>query len=211
MAKTDTQKVKENKDVYSVLSSIQDELKVAKDKYNSFGNFNYYNVSDVFTALKPLLKKYNAVLYWGDTEILLVGNRYYVVETAILRVEGEEIRVQARAQEAEKPKAKMDEGQLSGSTSSYAQKYALNKMFLINDGKDLDSQTKDDYEQLQTELSPTEAFQKEQERKNQIRDILINKIRPYVPDELIKDWKAMSADEAIAKMTEYHSSLETTN
>lgn len=105
----------------------------------------------------------------------------------------------------------MDEGQLSGSTSSYAQKYALNKIFLINEGKDLDSQTKDDYEQPQAELSPTEAFKQEQERKKQIRDILINKIRPYVTDELIKDWQAMPADEAIAKMTEYHSSLEMTN
>lgn len=124
------------------------KLKVAKDKYNSFGNFNYYNVSDIFTALKTLLKKYNAVLCFGDTEILLVGNRFYVAETAILRVKGEEIRVQAKAREAEKPKAKMDEGQLSGSTSSYG---------------------------------------------------------------LIKDWQEMPADEAIAKMTEYHSSLETTD
>ena len=127
--------------IYEKLLNIQAELKVPKNQYNSFGKYNYRSCEDILEGLKPLLTKYKATLIIND-EIVQIGDRYYVKATAtLIDVEGEGrecISSTAFAREDEK-KTGMDLSQLTGSTSSYARKYALNGLFAIDDTKDSDA------------------------------------------------------------------------
>ena len=116
---------------------IQSELKAPKAQFNKFGNYAYRNAEDILEALKPLLKKYNCLLTVCD-EVIEVGGRIYVKATATFTDdEGKTIDVAAFARESESKKG-MDEAQITGAASSYARKYALNGLFLIDDTKDAD-------------------------------------------------------------------------
>lgn len=117
------------------LSKIQKELKAPKNQYNSFGGYNYRSCEDIMMAVKPLLD--GCVLTLTD-EIVSIDGRFYVKATAKLEDGDEEISVSAYAREAE-TKTKMDVSQITGASSSYARKYALNGLFLIDDVKDADS------------------------------------------------------------------------
>lgn len=120
------------------LISIQQELKAPKGQYNSFGKYHYRSCEDILEAVKPLLGKHNCILNISD-QIELVGDRFYVKATAtIINSEGKSVTTTAFAREQES-KAGMDMSQLTGSTSSYARKYALNGLFCIDDTKDADT------------------------------------------------------------------------
>ena len=121
----------------SILTKIQGELKAPKNQYNDFGKYKYRNAEDIESALKPLLTRYGAQLTF-DEDYREVGGRIYAVEIAHYKDSEQEITVKGWAREAERKKG-MDESQISGSTSSYATKYALAKLFLIDDTKDSDS------------------------------------------------------------------------
>ncbi len=121
----------------SILTKIQSELKAPKNQYNDFGNYKYRNAEDIESALKPLLSRYGAQLTF-DEDYREVGGRIYAVEIAHYKDSEQEVTVKGWAREAEHKKG-MDESQISGSTSSYATKYALAKLFLIDDTKDSDS------------------------------------------------------------------------
>lgn len=125
--------------IRSKLSAIQRYLKVPKGQYNNFGKYAYRNCEDILEALKPILETMKTALIISD-EIVLIGERYYVKATAtIMNNENEEtISVSAYAREDDNKKG-MDLSQLSGSTSSYARKYALNGLFAIDDTKDSDT------------------------------------------------------------------------
>ena len=126
--------------IYEKLLAIQTELKAPKTQYNSFGKYNYRNCEDILEAVKPICKKYNAVSFLSD-EIVYVEGRWYVRATAtIVNCEKPEERVivSADAREEEK-KAGMDGSQITGSSSSYARKYALNGLFDIDDTNDSDT------------------------------------------------------------------------
>lgn len=120
------------------LIEIQNELKAPKNQRNTFGNYNYRSAEDILEAVKPLLKKYNCCLTITD-EIKQLGDRYYVEATATLcSSDGDRfVAVSAYAREEESKKG-MDASQITGSTSSYARKYALNGLFCIDDTKDAD-------------------------------------------------------------------------
>lgn len=118
------------------LIKIQAELKAPKGQYNNFGKYKYRSCEDITEAVKPLLTKNKCVLTIND-EIMLVGDRYYIKATAILQNGTETISVSAYAREPNSKKG-MDEAQITGSTSSYARKYALNGLFAIDDTKDSD-------------------------------------------------------------------------
>ena len=120
------------------LLEIQTELKAPKSQYNSFGNYKYRNCEDILEALKPLLAKVKAAVVITD-EIVNIAQRFYVKATVrLINVENEEvIETSAYAREPENKKG-LDESQITGSTSSYARKYALNAMFAIDDTKDSD-------------------------------------------------------------------------
>ena len=120
------------------LIDIQKTLKAPKGQLNKFGNYKYRSCEDILEALKPLLYENKCVLTIND-DIVSVGNRVYVKATVILKNEtGEEISTTAFAREEETKKG-MDSSQITGSTSSYARKYALNGMFCIDDTKDSDA------------------------------------------------------------------------
>ena len=121
------------------LLNIQSELKAPKSQYNSFGKYKYRNCEDVLEALKPLLKKNKCTLYISDN-ILEVGGLIFVEAIATIKNEKEQ-EVAVSAQAGINPNRKgMDIAQSFGSSSSYARKYALNGLFLIDDTKDADTE-----------------------------------------------------------------------
>ena len=121
------------------LMKIQVEMKAPKNLKNSFGNYNYRNAEGILEALKPYEKKYKVTTTISD-EVVEVAGRVYVKAIATIRdIESdEEYSVVAFAREAETKKV-MDDAQVTGATSSYARKYALNGLFLLDDSKDPDS------------------------------------------------------------------------
>jgi len=119
------------------LNEIQQALKVPKNHKNSFGGYNYRNAEDILEAVKPLLG--DSVLTLTD-EVVNIGDRYYVKATAeFCTKEHDPFHVTAYAREEETKKG-MDGAQITGAASSYARKYALNGLFLIDDTKDADSE-----------------------------------------------------------------------
>lgn len=127
----------EDKTIHQKLIEVQEELKAPKGQYNSFGKYYFRSTEDIVEALKPLLIKRGLLLLMYD-EIELIGSRIYVVSTADLTDGAANIKVSARARESETKKG-MDDSQITGTASSYARKYALNGMFLIDDSKDADT------------------------------------------------------------------------
>jgi hypothetical protein len=125
--------------IFEKLVSIQTELKAPKTQFNKFAGYHYRNQEDILEAVKPLLKKYQLTLIITD-EIQNIGDRYYVQATAkLFDVEtGQSVLSTASAREDQDKKG-MDLSQLTGATSSYARKYALNGLFLIDDTKDADA------------------------------------------------------------------------
>jgi len=121
------------------LIKIQEELEAPKSQFNSHGGFSYRSCEDILGAVKPLCSKYGTVLTLSDA-IQLTGDRFYVVATATLfDLDSQQSHeVTAFAREAADRKG-MDDSQITGATSSYARKYALNGLFAIDDVKDADS------------------------------------------------------------------------
>jgi hypothetical protein len=122
------------------LSEIQKKLKAPKNQKNSFGGYNYRSCEDILEAVKPLLGDATVII---SDEIVEVGGRIYVKATATFKGE-DEASVTAYAREQEKKlnkegKETMDHAQITGAASSYARKYALNGLFLIDDTKDADT------------------------------------------------------------------------
>ena len=117
--------------------AIQSELKAPKGQYNSFGKYNYRSCEDILEGVKPLLAKHGLVLTIQDS-IDLIGDRFYVKATATITDGKDEISTSAYARESLDKKG-MDASQVTGATSSYARKYALNGLLAIDDTKDADT------------------------------------------------------------------------
>ncbi|MCY7166400.1 ERF family protein [Streptococcus gallolyticus] len=126
--------------IYKKLLEIQTKLNVPKNQFNKFGGYYYRNAEDIQNALKPLLAEQDCTAFFEKDVIEQVGERYYLVATfKLVDINtSETIIVEARAREEEKKKG-MDGSQITGGASSYARKYALNGLFLIDDAKDADS------------------------------------------------------------------------
>lgn len=119
------------------LVEIQNELKAPKSQFNKFGGYKYRNAEDILEAVKPLLFKHKCTLTISD-DIVCAGDRIYVKATAIISNGADSVSVSAFAREPEAQKG-MSESQITGASSSYARKYALNGMFAIDDTKDSDA------------------------------------------------------------------------
>ena len=121
------------------LFRIQQELKCAKNQRNDFGKYNYRSCEDIFEAVKPLLKKEKLILVMSD-QIIQLGERYYIEATASLYDYNKNlVAVNTAYAREEETKKGMDGSQITGASSSYARKYALNGLFLIDDVKDSDA------------------------------------------------------------------------
>ncbi len=117
---------------------IQQQLNVPKNQYNPFGKYNYRSCEDILMAVKPLLEANHCTLTLQD-EVQNIGERIYVKATATLtNKDGKTFITQAYAREEETMKG-MVASQITGATSSYARKYALNGMFAIDDNRDADA------------------------------------------------------------------------
>lgn len=147
--------IKEFSDIISRLARIQSDLKAPKGQRNSYGGYNYRSCEDILEAVKPLLAKEGLTLLIDDS-IEQVGERYYVKATATLYDKtGSCISNSALARE-ELTRKGMDASQITGATSSYARKYALNGLFAIDDTKDADATNKGQDEPKQAK-EPTKA------------------------------------------------------
>ena len=156
------------------LSLIQNELKAPKNQYNSFGKYKYRSCEDILEAVKPICKKYRTTLVIEDY-VEQVGDRYYVQAYASLFDwdADESLTVKAFARE-ENEKKGMDSSQVTGATSSYARKYALNGLFNIDDTKDTDN------EEYQAKGKAEPKAEVKLATKNQIEMI----VTLYKPEEL---------------------------
>ena len=133
------------------LQELQQKLKAPKDLFNSFGGYNYRSAEGILNALKPLLAETKTTILITD-DLVNIGERYYV--KAIVRlfdVETKEVIAETTAfAREEESKKGMDGSQITGASSSYARKYALNGMFLIDDVKDSDATNTHGKEKVET-------------------------------------------------------------
>ena len=130
--------------IHEKLAAVQSEMKAPKNLYNSFGKYSYRNAEGICEAFKPFGKKHGLSLVLSD-DVVEIGGRVYVKAVATLHdtESPDTVSVSAFAREAETKKG-MDDAQVTGATSSYARKYALNGLFLLDDTKDPDT---DEYRQ----------------------------------------------------------------
>lgn len=126
--------------IYSKLSNIQSKLKVNKKNFNKNNNYYYRNLEDILEKLKPLLLENNLCQIITD-EIVNIGDRYYVKSKVILiDLDKPEDKVESIAYARESLiKDSLDKSQVTGSTSTYARKYALNGLYNISDTLDFDT------------------------------------------------------------------------
>ncbi|HFO4524576.1 TPA: ERF family protein [Escherichia coli] len=157
-------------ELHKKLWTIQQTLNAPKGQYNKFGGYSYRSAEDILEAVKPLLQ--NVTLMVSD-EIVLIGDRYYVKATATLSDGEDSISATAFARE-EKEQKGMTAGQLTGATSSYARKYALNGLFCIDDAKDLD-----------TDAYAKQTGQQPRQQKNPPKQQPQQKKAPPNPDEVL--------------------------
>lgn len=182
------------------LREVQTQIKAPKNLYNTFGKYKYRNAEGILEAVKPFLGKYNLCLTLGD-EIVQVGERYYIKATATLYdgAGSGSVSVSAYAREAAVKKG-MDDSQITGTASSYARKYALNGLFLLDDTKDADTdENRIERENRGVTISKTEAkalYSMLQEHDIDVNDFLlernIQKLSDLTPKEyaqIIKDLK----------------------
>jgi len=148
--------------LHEKLLAIQTKLKAPKGQYNSFGKYSYRSAEDILEAVKPLNAEQGVLLTITD-EIKEVGGRIYVVATATASDGTDELKVSAFAREPENKKG-MDDSQITGATSSYARKYALNGLYAIDDNKDADT---DEHKQQQDNAPKKQQGQKQQAQKQQ--------------------------------------------
>jgi len=187
----------EDKNIYEKLAVIQQDLKAPKNQYNSFGEYKYRSCEDILEAVKPLLKKLNLILRLND-ELINIGDRYYIKAlVAITDIKTEaSLSATAYARETEN-KPKMDAAQITGTASSYARKYALNGLFLIDDTKDADT----DEHAKQTGAEP-KAEKKATEKQIELVKSLVNDINAmlnYYQVGKIEDLTTKQASEVISK------------
>jgi hypothetical protein len=133
---------------YQKLLFVQGKLNAPKTQFNNFGKYKYRNCEDILKAVKPLLQEVKATIIVSD-KMEVIGERYYIVATAKIKdSENGEI-IEETTAYAREPLTKkgMDDSQVTGAASSYARKYALNGLLLIDDTKDSDS---DNYSEKQS-------------------------------------------------------------
>ena len=175
----------QSEDIYTKLSHIQNELKAPKNQFNKFGNYKYRSCEDILEALKPLCAKYKATLIIYD-EIVMIGDRYYVKAMAKLydQETTEYIEAYAFARESQAKKG-MDDSQVTGATSSYARKYALNGLFNIDDTKDFDT---NEAHQQNTQKGNTQPKRQPQQQGFEQANLMAN------IDECLKKLKELGVD-----------------
>ncbi|MBQ1436865.1 MAG: ERF family protein [Ruminococcus sp.] len=143
------------KNIYLKLVEIQNELNVPKNQRNDYGGYNYRNCEDIFEAVKPVCLKHGVCVLVYD-EPVQIGMNHYIKATAVLTDGKETIEVAAYAREADSKKG-MDLAQVTGSTSSYARKYALSGLLCLDDNKEIDAGEPDNMKKSSAAKKPKAA------------------------------------------------------
>lgn len=186
------------------LQIIQASLSVPKGQYNEFGGFPYRSCEDILVAVKPLLDASGCILTLTD-EMVNLGERYYVKATVRLTNEkGDFVEAHGFAREAENKKG-MDSAQLTGSCSSYARKYALAGLFLLDDNKDADSMDNSQQAENKPAKKIKTITKKQAEKIEKLIDQYQVNIEPflsYYKIEKISDMPTTSYDHAVTKLEE---------
>lgn len=176
--------------LHEKLLAIQTKLKAPKGQYNKFGNFNYRSAEDILEAVKPLNAEQGVLLTITD-EIKEVGGRIYVVATVTVSDGTDTLQVSAFAREPENKKG-MDESQITGATSSYARKYALNGLYAIDDNKDADT---DEHKQQQENSPKKQPEQKQQQKQQQEQGFTEQELHELV-EKYVRNIEALGVDRA---------------
>lgn len=163
------------------LIAIQSELKAPKSQFNKFGGYKYRKAEDILEAVKPLLAKQKCTLIITD-DVVLIGNRIYVKATATIKNEKGECEATTGWAREEETKKGMDGSQITGASSSYARKYALNGLFAIDDNADSD--TTNDGQQQTKQQAQTQA---QQQASNQFNSNDLNEGLGYLSRCVSKD------------------------
>lgn len=163
------------------LIAIQSELKAPKSQFNKFGGYKYRKAEDILEAVKPLLAKQKCTLIITD-DVVLIGNRIYVKATATIKNEKGECETTNGWAREEETKKGMDGSQITGASSSYARKYALNGLFAIDDNADSD--TTNDGQQQTQQQAQTHA---QQPASNQFNSNDLNEGLGYLSRCVSKD------------------------
>lgn len=183
----------------SIILDIQQNLNAPKNLYNKFGGYSYRSCESIIVALKPLLAKHKAIIYFTERTVEQNG-WHYIEATACLRAEGKEeiFKTTGYAREDESRKG-MDASQITGSASSYARKYALNAMFAIDDVKDSDATNTHGKEA--TAPAPTSAPTLEEFAKK------VNSLNSY--PKLLEYWNSLSTE--VREIEEYKKIINARN
>lgn len=140
------------------LIAIQSELKAPKSQFNKFGGYKYRKAEDILEAVKPLLAKQKCTLIITD-DVVLIGNRIYVKATATIKNEKGECETTNGWAREEETKKGMDGSQITGASSSYARKYALNGLFAIDDNADSDTTNDGQHQEAQQQTQQSASQQ----------------------------------------------------
>lgn len=190
--------------IYEKLMNIQKELKAPKSQYNSFGKYKYRSCEDILESVKPLLEKYKVTIILTD-KLEQIGERYYIRAMAILidTESDNSIENTAYAREEETKKG-MDGSQITGTSSSYARKYALNGLLLIDDTKDADTdefakennkgKTKEEPKEKKITAGQLKVLSKLYTGDNLVKLLELNKI------DKLEDMSMEKANEIILKL-----------
>lgn len=170
------------------LIAIQSELKAPKSQFNKFGGYKYRKAEDILEAVKPLLNKQKCTLTITD-DIVMVGNRIYVKATATIKNEKGECETTTGWAREEETKKGMDGSQITGASSSYARKYALNGLFAIDDNADSDTtndgQHQEAQQQTQTQQPAAQQTASPQFHPNDLNEGLAYLSRCVSKDNLL--------------------------
>lgn len=167
------------------LIAIQSELKAPKSQFNKFGGYKYRKAEDILEAVKPLLNKQKCTLTITD-DIVMVGNRIYVKATATIKNEKGECETTTGWAREEETKKGMDGSQITGASSSYARKYALNGLFAIDDNADSDT-TNDGQHQEAQQQTQTQQPAAQQTASSQYHPSDLNEGLGYLSRCVSKD------------------------
>lgn len=166
------------------IQDIQFKLKAPKDLYNSFGKYKYRNAEGILESVKPLLNEHGLVLTISD-EIVNENDRYYVKATARITDGDKSLYTTAYAREALTKKG-MDDSQITGTASSYARKYALNGLFLLDDTKDADTDEYCNTENKQNKTEKGSSLKINEEQLNELKRVCkeANRDESYIANSM---------------------------
>ena len=184
---------------------VQSELKAPKGQYNDFGNYKYRSAEDILEAVKPLLSEKGLLMTITDM-IEQVGERYYI-KAKIIVTDGEDnIEVTGYARESLNKKG-MDDSQITGTASSYARKYAMNGLFLIDDTKDSDSNENRTERENRAKKADVEAEKERQAKIAKLNTQFENGLKAAedknAPIELLTRWNKLQKIQAIKEIAKW--------